>query len=160
MIGASIGSAPIGADFVVSTGALGANVFLSGTLEFQSSFRIANRVSTFLNFTVISNDDNFVQVSLTNILNGQPINIFGAEIEVDVYAPGTDSSPIITKSGVDITIGDGYFQFPLTNSDVQNLDPGNYPWIALITLVDGTRHTVNCGDIDQSTGIIKLVHRP
>lgn len=160
MIGAPIGIAPIGGDFLGSSSVLGPNVFLSGTLEFQSSFRIANRVSTFLDFTLITNDDNVIQVTLTNIINNQPIQIFGADIEVSVYAPDTDSAPIITKNGVDISIVDSSFQFTLTHSDVENLAVGLYSWVAIISLTDGTRHTVNCGDIDQSTGIIKIVRRP
>lgn len=160
MIGIGIGSSPIGGDFFVASVALSPNIFLSGTLEYQSSFRIANRVSTYLNFTIITNDDNIVQVSLTNIIDGTSIDISGAQIEVSLYAPGTEAPAILMKDGVDITIGVGFFQFPLTHSNVENLTPGLYPWVAIITLSNGTRHTVNCGDIDQSTGFIKVVNRP
>lgn len=161
MIGGGIGSRPIGGGggtFVAPP--LGANIFLSGTFGFQSSYRIASRVDTFLNFTLINSDDNVVQVGLVNILTGQPIPITGASVTVNVYAPGTVVSPVITKTGVAITISASSFQFSLTSSDVSSLMAGNYPWIASISLPDGTRHTVNCGDINLTTGLIEVVSRP
>lgn len=160
MIGSSIGSAPIGGGNSFSAPALGANIFLTGTFGFQSSYRIASRVDTFLNFTLINTDDNVVQVSTVNILTGLPIPLTGSSVVASVYAPGTHMNPLIVKSGVDITIGDSYFQFSLTSSEVASFMAGNYPWIATVSLPDGTRHTVNCGDINLTTGLINIVDRP
>lgn len=160
MIGAPIGLVPIGGDYNFIAPPVGANIFLSGTFGFESSYRIASRVSTWLDFTIINMDDNGIEVSLTNILTGQPISINGATVTVNVFAPGTTSNPIITKSGNQITIDNFDFQFTLAASDVSGLPAGNYPWTALISLPDGSRHTVNCGDINLTTGTIQIVSRP
>ena len=51
MIGLPIGLYPIGGvPLISSTPVLTPNIFLTGTLDFGTSYRIANRISTFLNF--------------------------------------------------------------------------------------------------------------
>lgn len=161
MIGEPIGYVPIGAaDFAAAQPVLDANIFLVGTLGYESSFRVASRVNTFLDFTIINNDDNVIQVFLTNILTNLPIDISGASAEVSIYAPGTNE-PAILVLGVDnIVISQNYFTFSLAFADVSGLTAGNYPWVAILTLANGLRHTVNCGDIDLTTGVIKVVGRP
>ncbi len=160
MIGASIGSAPIGGDFLITAPPIVTpNIFLSGTLDFMTSYRLALRVATYLNFTLITNDDNTIQVALANIITGQPISLSGASAIVSVYQAGV-SAPIIVKDNSEIMIVGNTLQFTLSHSDVINLAAGNYPWIAIVNLADGTQHTVNCGDINLSTGIIRVVQRP
>lgn len=162
MIGASLGSAPIGGSnaATVFSPPLAANIFLQGTFAFQSSFRLVNRVDTFLNFTLINSDDNVVKVNVINLLNSLPILLAGSSVEISVYAPGTMQDPIIVKSGLDVAILDSTFQFTLPFSQTEDLTPGHYPWIAVITLPDTTRHTVTSGNLTLTTGLINVVNRP
>lgn len=155
MIGLPIGLAPIGGIFVSSSLGLAPNIILSGTLDFGTSYRMANRVNTFLNFGVITNDDNIIQVNLTNTLTGLPITIESGVI--NFYLPNTDSLPVITKSAI---LGIGNFLFQLSNTDIVDLPAGLYSWVAVVTLSDRTQHTVNCGDINLTTGIMRVVGRP
>lgn len=155
MIGLPIGLSPIGGDYVSFSTILNPNIFLSGTLDFGYPFRIPNRITTYLNYGVIVGDDNVIQVNLTNTITSQPIT--PKSCAVNIYAPGTDSPAVITKTGTIIT---GGFQFALSHTDVEDLIAGNYPWIGVVTLQDSSRHTVNCGDINLTTGLMRVVERP
>ncbi len=158
MIGLPIGLLPIGSARLSSVAILTPNIILSGTLDFGYSFRIPNRVNTYLNFGVILGDDNVVQVNLTSVLTGLPINPSAATVAI--YAPGTNSNPVITKSTAETIVGSGYFQFALPHDDTEGLAAEYYPWFARITLPDLSVHTVNCGDINLTTGILRVVGRP
>ena len=155
MIGLPLGLYPIGGNAPFPAPSPAPNIFLYGTLYSGPSRNIANRITTFLNFGVVTNDDNVIQVSLNNRITGQPITIKSGII--NIYLPNTDSMPVITKT---VQVVNGSFQFGLTRTDISSLLPGLYAWIAIVTLADGTQHTVICGDRNLTTGIMKVVERP
>jgi len=133
------------------------NIILSGTLDFGYSYRIRHQISTFLNFSIFNTDDNFIKINLTNIVTSQPISIVSGVLSI--YAPNSISSsaPVLSPAVVPLSSG---FQFTIPHTDAINLVPGLYSWIAIVTTIDGTIHTVTCGDINLSTGIIKVMERP
>lgn len=131
------------------------NIILSGTIDFVNPYCAQNQTRTFLNFGAIIGDDNFIRVNTANLLTGQALQPVTASIYF--YAPGTNTNPVITKTG---TCSTGYFLFPLAKEDIAPLAPGLYPWIAVITLPDASTHVVNLGDTKLTTGVMMLVNRP
>ncbi len=159
MIGASIGAAAIGGVELTIITLSEPDIVLYGVLGFQSSYR-TRFISTLLDFTIVSNDDNIVQMFVNMGPDGLAVNLLNCQVAVSIYAPGTSSDPVITKTGEQITRAQGFFQFTLQRSDVSDLAPGHYQCIAVVNLADGSRHTITCGDIDMTTGLMALVHRP
>lgn len=142
-------------DIFTATVSPAPNIILSGTLDFGYSFRIPHQITTYLNFGLITNDDNFIQVNLTNILTGQPVQI--STVTISIYAPNTNSGPVLTPAGTPIN---GGFLFTISRASAQNLVPGLYSWIAIVMTTDNTYHTVTNGDINLTTGIINVIGRP
>jgi hypothetical protein len=159
MIGNSIGAFAIGAALQTDLTSQ-VTVVTSGYLGFVSTFPPARAITTLLDFTVITNDDNIIQTNVTDEINMLPFDLSGASVTVNIYAPGTETNPIIMVEDIDIVLGTGQFQWPLTHAQVEGLASGHYPWIALVDLPGGTQHTVSCGDINQTTGTIYFVNRP
>lgn len=110
-----------------------------------------------LNFTLITNDDNTILVSLTGLYTSLPIDMTGAAIAITIYLPGTTTS-VLTYPGT--PVDPSSFQFTIPHADVAPLAPGHYPWVAIVTLTDGSIHTVNTGNLDLTTGLIQVVQRP
>ena len=156
MIGLPIGSVPIGGIFSTSSVVIGVpNIILTGTIDFDYFFRIPNRIATYLDFDVITNDDNTVQVNLVNTITSQPILITG--VEVNIYAPNTTYPSVLNPLAIVLT---GGFQFTIPYLTAVTLATGLYSWVAIVTLLDSTQHTVVFGDINLITGIMRVVERP
>ncbi len=157
MIGLPVGLAPVGADLYPFNPIIPQtpNIFLNGTLDFGYTFPQPNLSCNLLNFPLITNDDNFIQVNLLNSLNAQLIS--PTAVAINIYAPNTTTPAILSPAAILIT---GGFQFSLPNSEVFALSSGEYSWVARVTLLDGTKHTVTCGDQNQTTGTITVLERP
>lgn len=155
MIGLPIGLYPIGFFHLSQQVIAVPNIILNGTLDFGYTFPQPSLANNLLNFPIITSDDNTIQVNLNNSLNAQQIT--PSSVAVSVFAPNTTTPAIITPTPFIFT---GGFQFSLPNDDVADLISGEYPWIARVILSDGTRHTVTCGDQNQTTGVITVLERP
>lgn len=156
MIGLPIGLLPIGADYSFNAiPTVTPNIILNGTLDFGYTFPQPNLLSSILNFPLITSDDNTIQVNLLNSLNAQLIS--PTAVSISIYAPNTTTPAILSPAAILIT---GGFQFSLPNSQVSGLTSGEYSWVSRVTLIDGSKHTVTCGDQNQTTGVITVIERP
>lgn len=111
-----------------------------------------------LNFTVITNDDNIILITLVGKYTQLPVVLDGASAVVTIYLPGT-TTPVLEYTNATIVGHDG-LQFIIPHTDVASLSAGNYGIVIVVTMDDGSIHTVNNGDMDLTTGIMKVVKRP
>lgn len=154
MIGLPIGSTPIGWD-IFQMNSESPNIILNGTINYGFSFPFPRLLDTYLDFGAITNDDTYVQVNLTNTLNGLPIN--AVSVDVNFYARHAPAVSIFNPTAYIIA---GGFNFFIPQADIADLSIGEYPWVAIATMSDGTKKTVNCGDQKLTTGKMFIVERP
>lgn len=113
-----------------------------------------------LDFPIITNNDIGVQINVTKMSDGSAVDLMGATIKWQMFAPGT-GTPVITKSGIQILILDqavnrGSFAFTLTETDTVTFPAGAYQHEAVITFSDLSVKTVSNGDLTLTPGMINV----
>lgn len=106
-----------------------------------------------LNFSIVTNNDDMIQINVKKRSNCLPADI--AQARWEMFFPGT-RIPAVTKENSDITILDGAIKFLLEHTDTVDLIPGEYVHEPTIITVDGRIHTVTEGDLDLTPGIVTV----
>lgn len=121
-----------------------------------------------LNFSLVTNNDDMIQINPLKRSDGLPPSIQSAQWEM--FNPGTRTA-IVTKTGSDILIVPvtykgivypiGSVKFLIEHTDTApdgppGLTPGEYPHELTVITTDGRIHTVTQGDIDLTAGIVTI----
>lgn len=121
-----------------------------------------------LNFSLVTNNDDMIQINVLKRSDGLPAAVQAAKWEM--FNPGTRDA-IITKEGSDIiitsiTVGGvvypaGAVKFMIEPTDTAPLGPpgitpGEYPHELTITTTDGRIHTVTEGDMYLTAGTVTI----
>jgi hypothetical protein len=116
-----------------------------------------------LNFSLVTNNDDMVQIDVNKSSDGLPASILSARWEM--FAPGTRDA-VITKEGSDVLIvdrtidgtlyPDSAIKFLVEHTDTEDLGHGEYPHEATIVTTDGRIHTVTEGGVELMNGIVTI----
>lgn len=115
-----------------------------------------------LNFSIVTNNDNVVQIDINKMSDGLPASVGSAKWQM--FFPGT-TEPAVTKNNVDITLvnrtvagvlyPNSAIKFTIAHTDTADFDNGKYPHEATIITTDGRIHTVtDQGDCCLPNGVV------
>lgn len=108
-----------------------------------------------LDFSIITNNTDTVQVDVTKTSDGLPAVLDDTEIIVDIFPPNSNIA-VVRIPDADITKITGGFQFTLTPTITKAWLAGDYTYEPVITFTGGGVHTVSNGDFDLTPGVIRV----